>query len=238
MKKKILVLLCTLGIIGSLVGCGSSAVQSEGTPGENLTEDEINKLAVFNQSPQNITYNYSNLVCKAGSGSYDLMTTKSNDILQLGVEMGETSHTFSFEGDEGNYVEDQMSYTFKDNTTLIVQDNYYENQEDFRVLSFVSMDLSEITDTESENSLFGLTYNCTLEDIDKTFGEDSFHYPEGDITTIYCDISVNEIPMEVKIIYNHEENHMDYIEVSTYFDNNFRFLSDEVKAAVQEDCKK
>lgn len=238
MKKKILILLCTIGIISSFVGCGSAGVQSQGTLGENLAEDEINKLAVFNKTPDDISYNFDNLVCKAGSKSYDLMKTKSVDILQLGVEMEATSHSFQFDETEQNYKEDEMVYTFKDNTVLIVQDNFYEKQEDFRLLSFVSFDLSETTDKESKNGLFGLTYNSTLEEINETLGEDTFYYMEGDTTSINYDISINEIPMEVKVVYNHEENHLDYIEVSTYFENNFRFLSDEIKTAVKDDCKR
>lgn len=238
MKKKLLILLCTMGILGvSLVGCGSSVKQSVGVKGSELSSEDINKLSLMGSSADAISYNFDNLVAKVGSSSYDLMSAKSDDIFpQIGMDIKETTSRKELGDDREDYVELEVMYTLKDGTSFVFKDNYLTDNEDFRLFTYASVELNE---KSKDSGLFGLNYNSTVEEIEEVFGESGLYYPEGDVITYWWGISVNSIPMEVEIVYNKSDLHIETIEVTSYFDSAFsRYFSDEVKAAVKEDLKK
>ena len=239
MKRKLLLVCLGIGLVFGVIGCGSNVKQSTGVEGIGLSEEGISKLSTMGSSADTISYNFDNLVAKVGSSSYDLMSAKSNDIFpQLGMDIIENSKSFEFSEGKGSYGVSELTYTLKDGTVFIISDSYNMGKPDFRLLSYVLFDLSESKDEGKGSSLFGLSYSSTLENIQSVFGECGLYYVDGDTTSYWYDISVDCIPMEVEVVYNNTENHLEYIEVSTYFKDNFRFLSEEVKAADKQDLKK
>lgn len=235
MKKKLVILLCMLGILCSFIGCGKET-QSLGVSNENLSEDTLTKLSAFSIEPTEINYNFDNLIYHIGSRSYNLMDTKSNDIFQLGSSMEKNAHLCEFNGDGNDYEEVEVTYSLKDKSILTVKDVILKDNPDFRIFAYASLDMSQIKNNIN-TSFMGLSYHSTLEDIQNTFGKEFLCYPNSDTTIYWYSISICEIPMEAKVIYNHRENHIESIAIESFFNKNIRYINDDLQRLVENNLK-